>query len=68
MPDRYLVFGICAQQASSTHQCEHGESKNVCVYSCFAVFCVVLAVMCICVIYKFLSLGLGAAARSGKPT
>jgi alkylhydroperoxidase family enzyme len=28
----------------------------VCVYSCCAVLCVVLAVMCICVTYKFLSL------------
>jgi hypothetical protein len=49
---------IRAQQASSTHQCEYVESKNVGVHSRCAVLCVVLAVMCICVIYKFLSLGL----------
>jgi hypothetical protein len=36
------------------------------VYNCCAVFCVVLAVMCICVIYKFLSLGLRSATRSGQ--
>jgi hypothetical protein len=29
-------------------------------------YCVVLAVMCICVIYKFLSLGLWSAAGSGQ--
>jgi hypothetical protein len=36
------------------------------VYSCCAVLCVVLAVMCICVLYKFLSLGPCSAARSGQ--
>jgi hypothetical protein len=60
VPDR----SIQAQQAPSIHQCEYRESKDVRVYSCFAVFCVVLAVMCICVIFKFLSLG--SAARSGQ--
>jgi hypothetical protein len=49
-------------QLTSVNICR--ESKDVRVYSCFAVFCVVLAVMCICVIYKFLSLG--SAARSGQ--
>ncbi len=36
------------------------------VYSYCAVLCAVLAVMCICVTYKFLSLGLLSAARSGQ--
>jgi hypothetical protein len=54
VPDR----SIRAQQASSSHQCEYGRAENVCIYSCCAVLCVILAVMCICVIYKFLSLGL----------
>jgi hypothetical protein len=36
------------------------------VYSCCAVLCVALAVMCICVIYKFLSLGPCSGARSGQ--
>ncbi len=31
-----------AQQAFSTHQCECGESKNVCTYSCCVVLCVIL--------------------------
>jgi hypothetical protein len=57
MPNR----SIRAQQASSTHQREYGENKDVCVCVVtvlYFVFCVVLAVMCICVIYKFFSLGL----------
>jgi hypothetical protein len=49
---------IRAKQASSTNQCEYRKSKTVHVYSCFALLCVVLAVMCLCVIKKSLSLGL----------
>jgi hypothetical protein len=49
---------VWAQQASSSHQCECGESENVHLYSRCVVLCVILTVMCICVIYKFLSLGL----------
>jgi hypothetical protein len=37
---------------------KYGKSKNVLAYSCCAVLCVVLVVMCIYVIYKFLGLGL----------
>jgi hypothetical protein len=48
---------IRAQQASSTHQCEYRGSKNVRVYCCCAVLCVILDVMCIYVIYKFLVFG-----------
>jgi hypothetical protein len=36
---------ITAQQAFSTHLCECGESKNLCMYSCRVVLCVVLAEM-----------------------
>jgi hypothetical protein len=54
VPDR----SIQTQQASSTHQCEYKESKDVRVYSCCVVFCVVLPVMCFHVIDKFLSLRL----------
>ncbi len=39
------------------------RAKNVCMYSCFVVLCVILVVMCICVIYKLLSLGLWSAAN-----
>ncbi len=60
VPDR----SIRAQQASSTRWCEYGGSENVCVYSYCAMLCVVLAVTCIWVIYKFLSLGLWSAERS----
>jgi hypothetical protein len=42
VPDR----SIWAQQASLTQQCDYRKSKDAHVYSCCAVFCVVLAVMC----------------------
>jgi hypothetical protein len=35
-----------------------GARMYVYIRSCCVVFCVVLSVMCFCVIYKFLSLGL----------
>ncbi len=47
-----------AQQASSTHQCEYGISKKVLVHSCCAVLCVILAMICICVLWS--------PARSGQ--
>ncbi len=66
----FFLFGVSVsnrsirtQQASSTHQCKCEE--NVCMYSCCVVLCV-LAVTYISVIYKFLSLGLWSAARSGQ--
>jgi cytochrome c biogenesis protein ResB len=49
-----------AQQASSTHWCEvYKKSEYVHMYSCCAVFCVILTafvvstMMCIYVIYKY---------------
>jgi hypothetical protein len=53
VPDRV----IRAQQAPSTHHENIKYDECVLVYI-VAMLCVVLAVMCISVIYKFLSLGL----------
>ncbi len=41
MPDR----SIRAQQASSTHQCEYGQNKDLCVGVCVCVCVCVATVM-----------------------
>jgi hypothetical protein len=51
MPDRSI-------QAQRPLQLTGVNMERASVHSCCAVLSVVLAVMCICVIYKFLSLGL----------
>ncbi len=60
--------GIWAQQASSTRLYSRERNTYMCIsiYSWYAVLCVVFAVMCISVIYKFLISGLWSAESPGQ--